>query len=178
MNQSATLTAETILNTYSEEALADVFYYYGELPQARKIAKLIVKERATQPITGIFQFVNLLQPCLGRDSKKQLAPLFQALRIEVNGEMDALKELLQGALQVLKPGGRIAVITYHSLEDRLVKNFLKSGNFEGKVEKDFYGKTQTPFKLINRQVIIPNENEIQTNPRSRSAKLRIAEKLA
>jgi 16S rRNA (cytosine1402-N4)-methyltransferase len=104
--------------------------------------------------------------------------LFQALRIEVNGEMDALKELLQGALQVLKPGGRIAVITYHSLEDRLVKNFLKSGNFEGKVEKDFYGKTQTPFKLINRQVIIPNENEIQTNPRSRSAKLRIAEKLA
>ncbi len=178
MNQSATLTAEKILNTYSEEALADVFYYYGELPQARKIAKLIVKERASQPITGIFQFVNLLQPCLGRDSKKQLAPLFQALRIEVNGEMDALKELLQGALQVLKPGGRIAVITYHSLEDRLVKNFLKSGNFEGKVEKDFYGKTQTPFKLINRQVIIPNENEIQTNPRSRSAKLRIAEKLA
>ena len=109
---------------------------------------------------------------------RSLAPLFQALRIEVNGEMDALKELLQGALQVLKPGGRIAVITYHSLEDRLVKNFLKSGNFEGKVEKDFYGKTQTPFKLINRQVIIPNENEIQTNPRSRSAKLRIAEKLA
>ena len=178
MNQSATLTAEHILNTYSEEALADIFYYYGELPQARKLAKHIVKERASQPITGIFQFVALLQPLLGRDNKKQLAPIFQALRIEVNGEMNALKELLNGALQVLKPGGRIAVITYHSLEDRLVKNFFKTGNFEGKVEKDFFGKISTPFKLINRQVIIPSNDEIQANPRSRSAKLRIAEKLA
>lgn len=178
MNQSATLTAEHILNTYSEEALADIFYYYGELSQARKLAKHIVKERASQPITGIFQFVALLQPLLGRDNKKQLAPLFQALRIEVNGEMNALKELLNGALQVLKPGGRIAVITYHSLEDRLVKNFFKTGNFEGKVEKDFFGKISTPFKLINRQVIIPSNDEIQANPRSRSAKLRIAEKLA
>lgn len=178
MNQSATLTAEHILNTYSEEALADIFYYYGELSQARKLAKHIVKERASQPITGIFQFVTLLQPLLGRDNKKQLAPIFQALRIEVNGEMNALKELLNGALQVLKPGGRIAVITYHSLEDRLVKNFFKTGNFEGKVEKDFFGKISTPFKLINRQVIIPSNDEIQANPRSRSAKLRIAEKLA
>lgn len=178
MNQSATLTAEHILNTYSEEALADIFYYYGELPQARKLAKHIVKERASQPITGIFQFVALLQPLLGRDNKKQLAPIFQALRIEVNGEMNALKELLNGALQVLKPGGRIAVITYHSLEDRLVKNFFKTGNFEGNVEKDFFGKISTPFKLINRQVIIPSNDEIQANPRSRSAKLRIAEKLA
>ncbi len=178
MNQSATLTAEHILNTYSEEALADIFYYYGELSQARKLAKHIVKERASQPITGIFQFVALLQPLLGRDNKKQLAPIFQALRIEVNGEMNALKELLNGALQVLKPGGRIAVITYHSLEDRLVKNFFKTGNFEGKVEKDFFGKISTPFKLINRQVIIPSNDEIQANPRSRSAKLRIAEKLA
>lgn len=177
MNQSATLTAEKVINTYSEEALADVFYYYGEISQARKIAKALVKERNNAPITGIFQLVNLLQPYLGRDSKKQLAPLFQALRIEVNQEMDALKEMLQGALQVLKPGGRIAVITYHSLEDRLVKNFLKTGNFEGKQDKDFFGKVNTPFKLINRQVIVPSTDEINNNPRSRSAKLRIAEKL-
>lgn len=177
MNQSATLTAEKVINTYSEEALADVFYYYGEISQARKIAKALVKERNNAPITSIFQLVNLLQPHLGRDSKKQLAPLFQALRIEVNQEMDALKEMLQGALQVLKPGGRIAVITYHSLEDRLVKNFLKTGNFEGKQDKDFFGKVNTPFKLINRQVIVPSTDEINNNPRSRSAKLRIAEKL-
>ena len=177
MNQSASLTAEKVINTYSEEALADVFYYYGEISQARKIARALVKERSNAPITGIFQLVNILQPYLGRDSKKQLAPLFQALRIEVNQEMDALKEMLQGALAVLKPGGRLAVITYHSLEDRLVKNFLKTGNFEGKQDKDFFGKVNTPFKLINRQVIIPSNEEINTNPRSRSAKLRIAEKL-
>lgn len=176
MNQSATLTAEKVINTYTEEQLADVFYYYGEISQARRIAKALVKERTQTPITGIFQLVNLLQPYLGRESKKQLAPIFQALRIEVNQEMDALKEMLQGALKVLKPGGRIAVITYHSLEDRLVKNFLKTGNFEGKQDKDFFGKVNTPFKLINKQVIIPTNDEINANPRARSAKLRIAEK--
>lgn len=177
MNQSAPLTAQQVLNTYSEEALSDVFYYYGELSAARKIAKAIVKERAQTPFTGIFQFVNFIQPFLGRDSKKQLAPVFQALRIEVNQEMEALKEMLQGALQVLKPGGRLVVITYHSLEDRLVKNFFKTGNFEGKQDKDFFGKVHTPFKLINRQVIIPSAQEIESNPRARSAKLRIAEKI-
>ena len=177
MNQSAELTAETVLNTYSEEELANVFYYYGELSQARKMAKIIVNQRKQEPITSIFQFTKLIQPCLGKDSKKQLAPVFQALRIEVNGEMDALKEMLHASLKVLKPGGRLAVITYHSLEDRLVKNFLKTGNFEGKQDKDFFGKVNTPFKLINRQVIVPSEEEIETNPRSRSAKLRIAEKL-
>lgn len=177
MNQSSTLTAQTILNTYSEEALANVFYYYGELTQARKLARAIVKERSNAPFTRIFQFVDFVQPLLGRDSKKQLAPLFQALRIEVNQEMDALKEMLQGALQVLKPGGRIAVITYHSLEDRLVKNFFKTGNFEGKQDKDFFGKVNTPFKLINRQVITASSQELNSNPRSRSAKLRIAQKL-
>ena len=177
MNQSAELTAETVLNTYSEEELANVFYYYGELSQARKMAKIIVNQRKQEPITSIFQFIKLIQPCLGKDSKKQLAPVFQALRIEVNGEMDALKEMLHASLKVLKPGGRLAVITYHSLEDRLVKNFLKTGNFEGKQDKDFFGKVNTPFKLINRQVIIPSDEEIEANPRSRSAKLRIAEKL-
>lgn len=177
MNQSAPLTAQQVLNTYSEEALADVFYYYGELSAARKIAKAIVKERVQTPFTTIFQFVNFIQPFLGRDSKKQLAPVFQALRIEVNQEMEALKEMLQGALQVLKPGGRLVVITYHSLEDRLVKNFFKTGNFEGKQDKDFFGKVHTPFKLINRQVIIPSAQEIESNPRARSAKLRIAEKI-
>ncbi len=177
MNQSAELTAETVLNTYSEEELANVFYYYGELSQARKIARLIVNQRKLAPISSIFQFTKLIQPCLGKDSKKQLAPVFQALRIEVNGEMDALKEMLQAALRVLKPGGRLAVITYHSLEDRLVKNFLKTGNFEGKQDKDFFGKVHTPFKLINRQIIVPSNEEIENNPRSRSAKLRIAEKL-
>ena len=153
------------------------FYYYGELSAARKIAKAIVKERVQTPFTTIFQFVNFIQPFLGRDSKKQLAPVFQALRIEVNQEMEALKEMLQGALQVLKPGGRLVVITYHSLEDRLVKNFFKTGNFEGKQDKDFFGKVHTPFKLINRQVIIPSAQEIESNPRARSAKLRIAEKI-
>jgi 16S rRNA (cytosine1402-N4)-methyltransferase len=177
MNQSASLTAEEVLNTYSEEALANVFYYYGELSQARKIAKAIVKERSENPFKTIFQFVQFVQPLLGRDSKKQLAPLFQALRIEVNQEMDALKEMLQGSLQVLKPGGRMAVITYHSLEDRLVKNFFKTGNFEGKQDKDFFGKVHTPFKLVNRQVITPSNEELENNPRSRSAKLRIVEKL-
>lgn len=177
MNQSASLTAQQVLNTYSEEALADVFYYYGELSTARKIAKAIVKERSNTPFTTIAQFVDFVQPFLGRESKKQLAPVFQALRIEVNQEMEALKEMLQGGLQVLKPGGRFAVITYHSLEDRLVKNFFKTGNFEGKQDKDFYGKVHTPFKLINRQVIIPTMAEIESNPRARSAKLRIAEKL-
>lgn len=177
MNQSASLTAQAVLNTYSEEALANVFYYYGELPQARKIAKAIVKERTQNPFQTIFQLVQFVQPLLGRDSKKQLAPLFQALRIEVNQEMDALKEMLQGSLQLLKPGGRFVVITYHSLEDRLVKNFFKTGNFEGKQDKDFYGKVHTPFKIINRQVITPSNDELNNNPRSRSAKLRIVEKL-
>lgn len=177
MNTRAGQTAADVVNTYSEEALADVFYLYGELKVARKLASLIVRSRENKKIETIGDFLELVKPFTGKDKEKKfLAQVFQALRIEVNDEMRALKEMLQQTLQVLKPGGRLVVITYHSLEDRLVKNFLKTGNFEGKSEQDFFGNLQTPFRMVNTKVIVPTDEEIERNPRSRSAKLRIAER--
>jgi 16S rRNA (cytosine1402-N4)-methyltransferase len=177
MNKNAAKTAAGILNTYSEDALADVFYWYGELKNARAIAKTVARKRMEKKIQTVPDLLEILKPCFSREKeKKQLAQAFQALRMEVNNEMDALKELLVQAADYLKPGGRLAVITYHSLEDRLVKHFFKTGNFRGEVEKDFFGNNRSPFTLINNKVIVPGEKEIERNPRSRSAKLRIAEK--
>jgi 16S rRNA (cytosine1402-N4)-methyltransferase len=177
MNRREGKTAAEILNTYSEENLATVFYLYGELKNSRPIARAIVQARNQKKFRIIPEFIDILKPFFSKDKeKKQLAQAFQALRIEVNGELDALKELLLQSSGLLKPDGRIVVITYHSLEDRIVKNFLKAGNFEGIVEKDFYGNSRKPFQLINNKVIIPDEKERDENPRSRSAKLRIAEK--
>lgn len=179
MNQKAGKTAADILNTYTEEKLADVFYLYGELKQSRRIASAIVKTRAEKKFEKISDLLKTLFPFTpkGDREKKVLAQAFQALRIEVNEEMATLEEMLQSGLDILKKGGRFSVITYHSLEDRLVKNFFKTGNFEGKVEKDLFGNFETPFKLINNKVIVPSEQEQAANPRSRSAKLRIAEKI-
>ena len=149
----------------------------GELKNSRKLASVLVKARAGQKITTIGEFLEVIKPLFGRErEKKELAKVFQALRIEVNQEMEALKEMLYAATEALKPGGRLVVITYHSLEDRMVKNMMKTGNVEGKMEKDFFGNVQTPFRLVNNKVIVPDETEIERNPRSRSAKLRIAEK--
>ena len=176
MNQHAVMTAADVLNRYTEEQLADLFYYYGELKSARKIASVVVAHRAEKKFEMISDLVNIVEPLVGKDKqKKNLACLFQALRIEVNREMEVLKKLLQSSLNLLNPGGRLVVLTYHSLEDRLVKNFMKSGNFEGKVEQDFFGNRMSPFKLVNNKVIVPDCEEIEQNPRSRSAKLRIAE---
>ena len=176
MNTKSTLTAAAILNTYTEEQLADVFYLYGELHNARKIARTIVNARIQAPFGRIFQFIEVLKPFFGREKeKKDMSRVFQALRIEVNKEMDVLKSLLEQSLKVLKPGGRLVILTYHSLEDRLVKNFFRSGNFEGKLEKDFFGNILSPLKVINNKVIVPDNEEIERNPRARSAKLRIAE---
>lgn len=176
MNTRAGKTAADILNTYPEEELANVFYLYGELKVSRKLAATIVKARAEKPIKTIGELLEAVKPFVGKDKEKKfLAQVFQALRIEVNDEMRALKEMLCGTLKVLKPGSRLVVITYHSLEDRLVKNFLKAGNFEGKAEKDFFGNMKSPFRLVNNKVIVPSDEEIERNPRSRSAKLRIAE---
>lgn len=178
MNQKARKTAATVLNTYSEEKLADVFFLYGELKQAKRIASAIVKTRSSEPYKTIQDLLRTLEPFVNKaKEKKVLAQAFQALRIEVNDEMSALKEMLSQALEVLKVGGRLSVITYHSLEDRLVKNFFKTANFEGKIEKDFYGNLLSPFRLVNNKVIIPDSEEQSHNPRSRSAKLRIAEKI-
>lgn len=179
MNQKAGKTAAQILNTYTEEQLADIFYLYGELKPSRRIGSAIVKTRKEKPYRKVSDLLDTLNSFVGRGEKekKVLAQAFQALRIEVNEEMETLKEMLEQALDILKPGGRLVVITYHSLEDRLVKNFFKTGNFEGKVEKDFFGNFETPFKLINNKVIVPSREEEERNPRSRSAKLRIAEKI-
>lgn len=178
MNQRSEFTAADLLNTYDEKALSDVFYQYGELSNARKLASAIVKVRTSKPFVRIADLVNVAEPLLGKDKqKKDLARLFQSLRIEVNHEMDALKEMLRQSLEKLNVGGRLVVLTYHSLEDRLVKNFMKAGNFDGKVEQDFYGNRLSPFKLINNKVIVASEEEVEANPRSRSAKLRIAEKV-
>ena len=175
MNTKSPLSAAVILNTYTEEQLADVFYLYGEMRNSRKIAKAIVNARSATPFNKIFPFVEVLKPFLSRENeKKDMARIFQALRIEVNKEMDVLKALLEQSLDVLNPEGRLVVLTYHSLEDRLVKNFFRSGNFEGKIEKDFFGNVLSPLKALNNKVIIANEAEIQLNPRARSAKLRIA----
>ena len=177
MNKRAGQTAADIVNTYDEERLANVFYLYGELKNSRKLAAVLAKARANTSVTTIGQFLDIVKPLFGRErEKKELARVFQALRIEVNHEMEALREMLQAATEALRPGGRLAVITYHSLEDRLVKNLMKTGNVEGTVVKDFYGNVQTPFRTVNNKVITPDEEEVTRNPRSRSAKLRIAEK--
>lgn len=179
MNKRSGLTAADVVNTYSEERLADLFYLYGELKNSRKLAATLVKARASAPLTTIEEFLAVVKPLFGRErEKKELAKVFQALRIEVNQETEALKEMLAAAVRVLKPGGRLVVITYHSLEDRLVKNLMKTGNTEGRVVKDFFGRVETPFRLVTNKVIVPDEAEQQRNPRSRSAKLRIAERTA
>ncbi|EJX00203.1 S-adenosyl-L-methionine-dependent methyltransferase MraW [gut metagenome] len=178
MNKRAGMTAADIVNNYEEEQLANLFYLYGELKNSRKLAAALVKARSQQPIHTIGEFLDTIKPLFGRErEKKELAKVFQALRIEVNQEMEALKEMLQAATEALRPGGRLVIITYHSLEDRLVKNMMKTGNVEGRIEKDFFGNIQTPFRLINNKVIVPDAKEIEKNPRSRSAKLRIAEKI-
>lgn len=177
MNKRAGVSAADVVNDYEEGRLADVFYLYGELRDSRRIASTIVECRKRQRIVTTQDFLQVVSPLFRRErEKKDLARLFQALRIEVNHEMDALREMLQSATEVLRPGGRLAVITYHSLEDRIVKNVMKTGNCEGKALKDFYGRVETPFKLVNNKVITPREEEQASNPRSRSAKLRIAEK--
>ena len=166
-----------MLNTYDEERLADVFFLYGEIRQSRRIASAIVKARAKANVQTTQEFATIVEPFFKRErEKKEMAKLFQALRIEVNNEMNALKEMLQAAALWLGKGGRLSVITYHSLEDRMVKNFMKAGNVEGKLTQDFFGRAQTPFTLVNNKVIVPSDDEQLRNPRSRSAKLRIAEK--
>jgi 16S rRNA (cytosine1402-N4)-methyltransferase len=178
MNRRATVDAAQVLNQYNEEQLLFIFKWYGEIKNARRLVSEIIYFRNYQPLQTTGQLKEIAAKCAPRSSEnKYLAQVFQALRIEVNDEMEALKEFLEGTLEVLKPGGRLAVITYHSLEDRLCKNFMKTGNFEGKLEKDFYGNVKSPFRLINRKVIVPQPDEIEKNVRARSAKLRIAEKV-
>lgn len=178
MNQSSRLTAANVVNTYTEERLADIFYLFGELKNARRIASAIAKARSAGEIATIEQLLAIVSPLIDpARRKKELAQVFQALRIEVNHELDALEDLLSGALRLLHPGGRICIITYHSLEDRLVKNFFRTGNFEGRDNKDFFGRSLSPFKLLNSKPIVPDEEEVERNPRSRSAKLRVAVKL-
>ena len=178
MNQRAGKTAADVVNTYDEKQLADVLYLYGELKQSRKMASAIVKARQTKKVETIGDFLDIVKPFFSNErEKKELAKVFQALRIEVNHEMDALRDMLKGATEMLKPGGRLVVITYHSLEDRIVKNVMKTGNAEGEEDKDFFGRVNTPYRLVNRQVIVPSDEEMTRNPRSRSAKLRIAEKI-
>ena len=177
MNQKASHTAADIVNGYSEERLADVLYLYGELRNARRIAAALVRARQSHPIATTQQLSDAVAPVIGRErEKKELAKVFQSLRIEVNHEMEALKEMLQAAMNVLRPGGRLSVITYHSLEDRIVKNFMKTGNAEGRMNQDFFGRIEAPFRLVNNKVLVPTDEEQACNPRSRSAKLRIAEK--
>ena len=177
MNKRAGKTAADVVNTYDEERLADIFYLYGELKNSRKIAAALVKARAAHKIETTQDFIGAVESLFRRErEKKDMAKLFQALRIEVNNEMTALKEMLRSATELLRPGGRLSVITYHSLEDRIVKNVMKTGNPEGKMKQDFFGRIETPFTLINNKVITPDDEELANNPRSRSAKLRIAEK--
>ena len=178
MNGRAGMTAADIVNRYDEERLANVLYLYGELKNSRKLAAAMVKARALKAVETIDDLLQIVKPFMPRErEKKDLARVFQALRIEVNHEMDALHEMLEAALKVLRPGGRLVVLTYHSLEDRMVKNFVRSGRMDGKVEQDFFGRKLTPWRAVNNKVIVPDEEEQRTNPRSRSAKLRIAEKL-
>ena len=178
MNKRAGVTAADVVNDYEEQRLADVFYLYGELKNARKIASVLVKARMQQRIETTGQLMQVTEKLFQRErEKKEMTKLFQALRIEVNHEMDALREMLLGACDMLKPGGRLSVITYHSLEDRIVKNVMRSGNAEGRQEQDFYGRVKSPLHLINNKVTTPSAEELESNPRSRSAKLRIAEKI-
>ena len=186
MNKRAGKTAADVVNSYTEQQLADVFYLYGELKHARKMADSIVKVRTEKPILTTSDLIKSLGvetkeensqfSIVNSQSKKDMARVFQALRIEVNHEMEALKEMLDGAISVLGEGGRLVVITYHSLEDRIVKNVMKAGNAEGRVSQDFFGRTEAPLKALSNKVITPSEEELESNPRSRSAKLRIAEK--
>lgn len=176
MNKRGGATAADIVNRYDEERLADIIYLYGELKTSRRIAAAIVAARDSRPIATTGDLLKAVEPLFRRErEKKDMAKLFQALRIEVNHEMDALREMLAAATGLLAPGGRLSVITYHSLEDRIVKNFIKAGNAEGRVEQDFFGRTDTPYKAVNKMTV-PDDEEQQRNPRSRSAKLRIGEK--
>lgn len=184
MNKRAGMTAADVVNEYDEERLADIFFLYGEMKNSRKIASMLVRARQKRPIQTTLDLITAVRgqqtptnTMAESREKKDMAKLFQALRIEVNHEMDALKEMLLSATELLKPGGRLSVITYHSLEDRMVKNVMKTGNAEGKRVQDFYGKVETPYRLVNNKVIVASADEQQKNPRSRSAKLRIAEKL-
>ena len=178
MNQRGGETAADVVNNRTEEQLATIFSQYGELETTWKIAACIARARAVKPITTTAELVAAVAPCTPKkDESKFLTKLFQALRIEVNGEMEALKMALEQSLKVLKPGGRLVVISYHSLEDRIVKNFIRSGNTEGKIEKDFFGRSTTPLRVITRKAIVPTAEEVEENPRSRSAKMRVAEKL-
>lgn len=178
MNKRAGRTAADIVNDYDEQRLADVFYLYGELKTARRLAATLVAARQQRRIETTRQFAQVIEPLFRRErEKKDMARLFQALRIEVNSEMAALCEMLRAATDLLKPGGRLSVITYHSLEDRIVKNMMRAGNAEGRVSQDFFGRSESPFRLINNKVVVPSDDEQRRNPRSRSAKLRIAEKI-
>lgn len=184
MNKRAGKTAADVVNEYDEERLADIFYLYGEMRNSRKIASMLVKARQKKTIQTTLDFITAVRgqqtptnTMAESREKKDMAKLFQALRIEVNHEMEALREMLQSATELLKPGGRLSVITYHSLEDRMVKNVMKTGNTEGKRVQDFFGKVETPYRLVNSKVIVASADEQKKNPRSRSAKLRIAEKI-
>lgn len=178
MNRHARLSARDIVNDYDEERLANILYLYGEVQKSRQIARAIVNARGAAPVDTINRLLEVVAPSIDkRKEKKDLACIFQALRIEVNGELDALREFLQQTVKALRPGGRLAIITYHSLEDRLVKNFMRSGNFEGKVEKDIFGRAELPLKLLSSKPIVADEAEVEANPRSRSAKLRVAERI-
>ena len=177
MNKRAQQKASDVINEYGEKELADIFYLYGEMKNARQIASTIVRERSKKPILTTQDLLTVIDPLFRRErEKKDMAKLFQALRIEVNHELEALHEMLKGATELLRPGGRLSVITYHSLEDRIVKNMMKTGNIEGKVQHDFFGRVESPYILINNKVILPDAEEQELNPRSRSAKLRIAER--
>lgn len=177
MDRSVKKSAANVVNEYDEQQLTDVFKNYGEIANARRLAQEIISRRLIAPIRTTEELKQIGQRfCNPQTESKYLSQIFQALRIEVNNEMQALKDFLQGGLEILKPKGRFVVITYHSLEDRLVKNFFKTGNIEGKVEQDFYGNVRTPFTAISKKVIVPSDEEIKENNRARSAKLRIVEK--
>ena len=178
MNTRGGRTAADIINTYTNDALAKIFSEYGELDTTWKIANCIERARNIKPITTTAELVEAVKPCTPpKDEAKFLTKLFQALRIELNGEMEALKMALEQSLKLLKPGGRLVIMSYHSLEDRIVKNFIRSGNTEGKIEKDFFGRSTTPWNIVTRKAVVPSDREIVENPRSRSAKMRAAEKL-
>lgn len=178
MNRDDSLDARKVIAEYDVDALTRIFRLFGELKNARRIAEALVKARSTREIVTIADLLEIIKPFINpRQEKKELAQVFQALRMEVNHEVDALAGFLSQTLKVLKPGGRLAIITYHSIEDRMVKNFMRSGNIDGKVETDFFGRSQTPIRPVNNKVIVPTEEEVERNPRSRSAKLRVAEKI-
>ncbi len=178
MNQVSEKSARTVLNTYDEKSLVNIFKQYGELPNAYKLAVLISNKRKGNEIITINQFIKTIESCIPKHAEnKFLAQVFQAIRIEVNDEIENLKILLKETANIIKENGRLVVITYHSLEDRLVKNFIKSGNFEGIPKKDFYGNIKAPFRVINKNVIVPTNDELEKNNRARSAKLRIAERI-